>query len=557
MEARITLTVELGVVPSDTVLPKWQLGRMLFPLGLVFFAVGISSAVAGPFLSLFLTTAVHASAFKVSAFLVASSSASLVATTLIGRLSDRHPIRRTVLIVAALSGLVSMSMNAFVRDYWLLLVSTATANALAMCLYPQTFAYGHQVLTANAPHRLAIGISTLRTVFSAAWVAGPSLGAFLLGPQGNHFTYVYAMSTGMYALAALVAIFRLREVGTLGKRSAQVAKPDVHKAAEPAVSTAAGPGARDAAEPAASPVTAAPEVPWSTLLLTAAGFTLLQAPMTLAVQALSLFLRDDLGVSVRDAGVVLGTCAALEVPLMLGLGTLASRIPLRILVLAGSVCGVVYYTAVALASSTWMLIGAQVFNATFIASVSGLGISYMQAMRPAHPGQATTLFTNTFPIGALLAGPLFGVARVYGMRLAYVMAACLCALGVLVLLGIKPKRQPARRPGPRSPRPSGAGAMSHSVVGAPEQGAAGPHATDQSATDQGGTGQGVAVPAGVPEIAVPAGGRGTPCECDRDAASPARAQVAGGRRGDRLARRGGVVAGRRAVAHAVARRTAR
>ena len=347
--------------------------------------------------------------------LVASSSASLVATTLIGRLSDRHPIRRTVLIVAALSGLVSMSMNAFVRDYWLLLVSTATANALAMCLYPQTFAYGHQVLTANAPHRLAIGISTLRTVFSAAWVAGPSLGAFLLGPHGNHFTYVYAMSTGMYALAALVAIFRLREVGTLGKRSAQVAKPDVHKAAEPAVSTAAGPGVRGAAEPAASPVTAAPvtvapEVPWSTLLLTAAGFTLLQAPMTLAVQALSLFLRDDLGVSVRDAGVVLGTCAALEVPLMLGLGTLASRIPLRIPVLAGSVCGVVYYTAVALASSTWMLIGAQVFNATFIASVSGLGISYMQAMRPAHPGQATTLFTNTFPIGALLAYEI-GVAR--------------------------------------------------------------------------------------------------------------------------------------------------
>lgn len=523
-------------MPPENALSKWQLGRMLFPLGLVFFAVGISSAVAGPFLSLFLTTAVHASPLKVSAFLVTSSSASLVATTLVGRLSDRRPVRRTLMIVAACSGLVSMSMNALVRDYWLLLVSTATANALAMCLYPQTFAYGHQVLTANAPHRLAMGISTLRTVFSAAWVAGPSLGAFLLGAQGKNFIYVYAMGTGMYALAALVAIFRLREVGTPGKRTRRPAEPGARTAAEPGAAESrtrdsAASGRPDAIEAATrgAELDAAPEAPWSTLLVTTLAFTLLQAPMTLAVQALTLFLRDDLGVSVRTAGIILGTCAALEVPLTLSLGALSSRIPLRILVLAGSACGIAYYTVVALASSTWMLICAQLLNATFIAAVSGLGISYMQALRPRHPGQATTLFTNTFPIGSLLAGPLFGVAEALGIRLAYVMAAGLCTLGGLVLLSIRPKRRPARRPGAVAPLPRDPDGKGRTVAA---RGGA-----DQDGADQGGTGQDAAIPVDVSEIVAPAGERGAPCECDRHAASTARPQMAGGRRG-RVAPRG-------------------
>ncbi|MFI2710902.1 MFS transporter [Micromonospora sp. NPDC018662] len=92
-----------------------------------------------------------------------------------------------------------------------------------------------------------------------------------------------------------------------------------------------------------------------------------------------------------------------------------------------------------------LLLGAQPVNALFIAAVSGVGISYVQDLLPGQPGRATTLFTNTFPIGAMLAGPLLGLAAQIGFRWAYVMAAALCAAGTLVLALTRPGAGGQRR----------------------------------------------------------------------------------------------------------------
>jgi SET family sugar efflux transporter-like MFS transporter len=219
----------------------------------------------------------------------------------------------------------------------------------------------------------------------------------------------------MYALAAVVAIFWLDEVPAPAPRG-----PD-------------------------APIDDRPDAPRWTLWLTAVAFTLLHTPMTLAVQALPLFISTDLGGDVGDAGLLLGICAALEIPLMLGLGVLAARMPLRPLLFAGAACGVVYYGTVALATEFWLLVGGQVFNALFIAAISGLGISYMQNMLPRHPGRATTLFSNAFPLGAMLAGPLFGLAQHFDYRLAYWLCTGLCAAGLLLLIVVRNERvaQPA------------------------------------------------------------------------------------------------------------------
>jgi SET family sugar efflux transporter-like MFS transporter len=318
------------------------------------------------------------------------------------------------------AGLISAGLTTFLRDYWLLLALTITATALAGVLFPQMFAYARQVMARDSASRAAMGISTMRTVFSLAWVAGPPLGALLLDVGG--FASVYGVAAAMYAVAALVAIFWLEEIG------APTAPP---------------------ASPDDEPIPDVPEAletsRW-TLLLTAAAFTLVQTPLTLGVQALPLFISTDLGGDISDAGLILGLCAALEIPLMLGLGALATRIRLRVLVLAGAGCGVAYYALAAATSGVWLLAAAQIVNAAFIAAVSGLGISYMQDMLPQHPGRATTLFTNSFPIGAMLSGPLFGLAQHFGYRLAYGMGTALCAAGLLVLLMTRPGGRVRRWP---------------------------------------------------------------------------------------------------------------
>jgi SET family sugar efflux transporter-like MFS transporter len=104
---------------------------------------------------------------------------------------------------------------------------------------------------------------------------------------------------------------------------------------------------------------------------------------------------------------------------------------------------VAYQVLATTATGVGVLAVGQLFNALFIASVSGLGITYMQDMLPRHPGRATTLFTNSFPIGAVLAGPLFGLSQHFGFRLAFGLNAALCAAGLLLLLVVKPHPKPA------------------------------------------------------------------------------------------------------------------
>ncbi|MET8151906.1 sugar efflux transporter [Actinoplanes sp. NPDC049668] len=392
--------------------PASRLGRTLLPLGLLFLVVGISVALFNPFLSLFLSTEVGAGPVEITVFLVVAPLGGVLVSSLIGRLSDRRPIRRTLLIGGAVAGVIGTGLTAVVRDYWVLLALSVTAFAIAGSLFPQSFAYARQVLERDDPARAPMGISALRTVFSLSWVAGPPLAAFLLATGG--FGWIYGSAAIMYALAALIAILWLDEVPVRAHRA-----PD---------------------DPAGPPVDAGR---W-TLWLTAAAFTLLQTPLTLAVQALPLFIGTELQGDVGDAGLLLGLCAALEIPLMLGLGLLSVRLPVRRLLFAGAACGIAYYSVAALATELWMLVAGQALNAMFIAAITGLGISYMQNMLPGHPGRATTLFTNGFPLGAMLAGPLFGLAQHFDYRLAYWLCAALCTAGLLLLIVVRNDRPPRR-----------------------------------------------------------------------------------------------------------------
>ena len=401
-----------------------SLGRTLLPLAVVFLAIGISTAVMGPFLSLFLSSEVDAGPLQVTIFLVGSPLAGVAASALVARFSDRRPIRRRLMIAASVAGVLSAGLTAFLRDYITLLATALTATAFAWALYPQAFAYAREVLERVQPSRAAMGISSLRTVFSLAWVAGPPLAVFLLTAGG--FRLLYAVAATAYALAGLVAIFLLKDTPAAARIPA-AGRPAVPVAADRPDSSAPSPRGVDSAGPSRA-----------VLWLTVAAFTFLQCPMTLGLQALPLYASHDLGGKVADAGLILGLCAFLEIPLMLALGWLTTRVRLRMLLLTGAFCGVVYELLASLATGVPFLVAGQVLNAFFIAAVTGLGITYMQDMLPAHPGRATTLFANSYPIGAVLAGPLFGLAQAFGFRWAFVLSAGLCAAGLAILLVVRP-----------------------------------------------------------------------------------------------------------------------
>lgn len=313
-----------------------------------------------------------------------------------------------------------MAVNAFSRDYWLLLSVAVTLTAIAGSLLSQGFAYARTVLAGS--DQATMTNSALRTLFSLAWVAGPPIAALIQSTAG--FRALYLTAAGTYAVALIVTLAMLPE-------------------------PAPGPGRPTgrSGPPGTAPTGAKPSV--RVIACTVAALTLLQGAGRFGTQILPLFLAADLHSGVRQAGLILGLCAGLEIPLMLGFGALSTRVNARRLILLGPLFAGGYLLLVAGATHTWMLFAGQLLNAMSIAVVQGLGVSYIQDLMPRHPGQASALIANSITAGTVLSAPLIACAQDFGYRTGYLIAVGVCAAGfLLILVGRPPRRTTA--PGPHA-----------------------------------------------------------------------------------------------------------
>ncbi|MFD1151854.1 sugar efflux transporter [Saccharothrix hoggarensis] len=389
--------------PSET--PARPRSRPFVPLVSFSLLSSVGYALAGPFMSLFLIKELGAGPVQSGAFLLVSALAAMIVSTLIGRFSDSRAIRRTLLVVAGLASAVAWVLFALLRDYWLLLVVAVTLWAVGSSQMPQMFAYARQLLERSGSARGPLVMSGLRMTMSIAWVGGPPLGALLI--VGGGFTGLFWVSAAVYGVAVLVAVVWLPELG---------------KSPEPAEAVEQRSGLR------------------REILLAAVAFVLLQGATSVGVAAMPLFITENLGGTAGDAGLVLGLCAALEIPLMLAFGALAIRFNHRVLVLAGGAVALAYYGVMLVTQATWQVMAAQVLHAVVISAVMGVGISYFQDLAPDRPGYASTLYTNTAKTSAMLSGPLLGVAQHFGFRTAYGMGLVMSVLGLALLLAARRRR---------------------------------------------------------------------------------------------------------------------
>src|SRR5262249_33227218 len=159
---------------------------------------------------------------------------------------------------------------------------------------------------------------TLRMMLSLAWAAGAPLGALVLGLID--FNGLFLATSLMYfvVFGVIITLF--------------------HNRFAPA--------------PAAAPTTTeSASQSRATLIAVTAAFVVLQAVTSLTVTTMPLFVSVTLHGNITDAGIILGLCAALEVPLMLLFGRLASRWSLLDLILAGGAFGIAYCVAGSLATT--------------------------------------------------------------------------------------------------------------------------------------------------------------------------------------------------------------
>lgn len=243
-----------------------------------------------------------------------------------------------------------------------------------------------------------------RAVFSFAFAVGPPLATFIVGLLGDRSVLVFIAGIALVGMGLSLVLTRLTRVGLEGRPSVEP---------EPLWSAVRRPGV------------------WPLL----SAFVLLQAANSASVVVMTLFVTDRLGLDVLWGGIALGVAAALEIPALLLIGRLATRFgSLRLLVVGGG-AGVAYFLLVASATGPVVLVASQALNAAFVAAIAGAGLTVFQDVLP-RPGLASALFTNTFRVGAIVAGPLIGLGQALPIGYAAVFLGCavLAVAGIAVIL---------------------------------------------------------------------------------------------------------------------------
>lgn len=360
---------------------------------------GLQFALLNPALALLLVALLDATPADVGWVLAVYNAGGFVAALIVPAYADRtndylRPMLACGALTLALSGVLATTTS----------LPVAVVGLIA---FGGPAGVGISLLFAHLKHSGAStsDVMNTRAIVSFAWVAGPPLATFIIGALGNR---------AILLTLGAVAVLNMATTGAMIVR-----RPAAHvEPAVPADGTDDGPPRRTKAVAAVVIV-----------------FIALQATNSAAVSVMSLFVTQRLGVEVMWAGVALGVSAALEIPALLLIGRLGRRFSSQALLTSGCLAGIAYYAAMAYVADPVVLIALQILNAWFFGIVAGVGLTLFQELIP-RPGLASGLYANTRRLGAIVSGPIIGLASVTALGYQGVFAAC-AALTVLALVVLK------------------------------------------------------------------------------------------------------------------------
>lgn len=326
----------------------------------------------------------------------------LVSQFLAGR-SDRKGDRKSLIVFCCLLGVMACVLFAWNRNYFILLFVGVFLSSFGSTANPQLFALARE----HADHtgREAVMFSSLlRAQVSLAWVIGPPL-AYALA-MGFGFTVMYLSAAVAFVVCGALVWFFL---------------PSMRK--EPKVATG---------------VLEAPRRNRRDALLLFAICTLMWGTNSLYIINMPLFIIDELHLSEKLAGIMMGTAAGLEIPTMLIAGYYAKRFGKRFLMRIAAIAGLLFYIGMLTVHTPGLLLALQLLNAIYIGILAGIGMLYFQDLMPGQAGSATTLYTNTTRVGWIIAGSMAGVvAEIWNYHTVFWIALVMCTLTIGCLARIK------------------------------------------------------------------------------------------------------------------------
>lgn len=361
-------------------------------------AYGIANAALSTTTSLFLSDAVHATALAIGLFFTWRGALGIVVNLAGGWVSDRLSDRRRPLAVAALAGAAGSLCLAALRSYLAVLTFTLVLLSISGVCFAQLFAYAKEHAQARG-RAVTPFTSTIRSVFSAAWVIGPPFGFYLLTRYG--FGPLYVAVAGLFGVAALLGRWVV---------------PAVPASEEPTGRTPLGRLGR----------------PTYLLLLAIVLLSVVNQMYSIDV---ALYVTKDLRHGSSLVGWMAGLGAGLEIPVMIVAGRVADRFGMLRLVIASAAGAVVFFCLLPLAGSAPLLLALQLPNAAWTAVALSIPMIMVQQEVPGGAGTSASVYSTAYTTAGVIAGAVTGVtAAAVGYRDVFWVCAGLSALAAVLLV---------------------------------------------------------------------------------------------------------------------------
>lgn len=340
--------------------------------------IGLCGAFFYPLTSLFLVEQLNASPMMLSLYMVVAVISSVSVSQVIAGKSDRGWQRKTILLISVSCQLVTVLSFIFIRDYWIAIAVVALLGSVSGAAFGQLFAlgreYGDKYVTDSASF-----VSTMRAGIAIAWVFGPPLAFLLKAAYG--FEASFTVAAIVIALSILVIFRGIPNV----ERNLRVEK-------EPSRANGGW-------------VSSVNSLVFIYCLIIVLAF----GANNLYIVSMPLYLSQELKVDANWLGVLFGVAALCEIPVMLWAGKLARRWSALSIMKVGIASGVLFYSAMLVATNYTHLIVAQILNGIFIGTCATLGMVVMQDMMKDKLGTASTLFSNMLQLSMLVSSLSVGI----------------------------------------------------------------------------------------------------------------------------------------------------
>jgi len=378
----------------------------LFVVVFLSILLGLAYSFVVPFMSMFGTREVGMSHLGFGLFMTVTSVSGIVISTYLARSSDTHWSRKNVLLLGGACGALGYLGYAFVRNPLALTVIGALALGVASITFGQVFAYARDTLEHSSieRHELPFYMNFIRLFFALAWTVGPAIAAYLM----THYSYRVTFSAAAFTyllFCILVALFVPWRAPSEASRQAALATP---------LSVA---------------------FKNRQLLAHFLAFCLYFCCSTMGMMNLPLLILDELHGLDRDVGIAYSLAPIFELPLMLYVGVLATRMPHEKIILGAIALGLAYYGGLSLAHAPLQVFFLQALSAAIVAVMSGVAITFFQNYLPNQAGTATNLYSTSSRIGSIGGYLCFGaVGGALGHRAVFGVTVGLCSVALLILL---------------------------------------------------------------------------------------------------------------------------